>query len=247
MPRQFRKGFPKISLPDAIERVHKIFEQESRNPAPRKVVAEAMGYSGISGASSTTLAALIHYGLLEEVGDGDLRISEDALDILLGDPDREALMGLATRPPLFAELLSRFGTQVSDRNIEHFLIKNDYHKTTTRDIIRAYRETMDFVRAGDMAQSSISEPETSFQERASSSSEEEPVPRNTVDVNPDDESSLLFQISKISRARVIFSGRVTQGSIDKLIKFLELSKDAYPVDAEKDIPREEQQPLPAAE
>lgn len=148
MARPRSPRYPSVSLEEAIERVRKVFQKEQTNPAPREVIATALGYSGISGASATIIGALRQYGLLVGRGD-DLRVSEDALDIIHAPPGSgeylEALNRVAFAPPLFSEVREQFGELgPSDANLRYFLAKRGLSSRAIDVAVRAFRSTVEF-------------------------------------------------------------------------------------------------------
>jgi len=146
-------NYPSMSLEDAIAKTKAVYEQEHKNAAPREVVAAALGYNGLNGASLSRIAALASYGLLEKAGSGSLKVSPDAVSVLVldeGHPTREAaLQRLAFTPKLFAELRERFGDQLpSNINLKHFLIQEkDFLPKAADEVIRIYRENLELVTA----------------------------------------------------------------------------------------------------
>jgi hypothetical protein len=130
-----------------------VYEREHTHAADKKVVAEDLGYSSISGASATTIGALRQYGLLEAAGDG-LRISDDAVaffELPKGDVERvSAMRRLAFKPPLFEELRAQFGDQIpSEANLRHILIKRGFLPKKADEVISVYRENYKLVGASD--------------------------------------------------------------------------------------------------
>src|ERR1700691_3266947 len=111
MARARSPEYPAISLKEAIERIKLVYAKDYQNRLSKAVIAEHMGYKGLSGASLPVLSALAKYGLLEGRGD-ETRVSDLAVEIIahsLGSPERaEALKRAATSPELFAELDKRF-------------------------------------------------------------------------------------------------------------------------------------------
>ena len=99
--------YPMWSLPEAVQRVRKIFEVEPHNEMSAEAMVKHMGYQSLSGTAGKALSALKKYGLVEGRGDG-LRVSRDALTILTdenAEDQRErasALRRAATSDPLFA-------------------------------------------------------------------------------------------------------------------------------------------------
>lgn len=143
-------SYPSISLPDAIERLRTLFDIEGTNPADREVIAQALGYKSRNGASDAVIAAMGHYGLFDDAGNRQLRISSIGLDIILaGFGDREranAVQQAATLPELFTELSAQYGDgKVSNRNLESYLVKNGFNPQAAAKAAKAYRDTVDFV------------------------------------------------------------------------------------------------------
>lgn len=144
-------NYPSMTLEEAIAKTQAVYEQEHKNAAPREVVAAALGYNGLNGASLSRIATLASYGLLEKAGSGSLKVSADAVSVLVldeGHPTREAaLQRLAFTPKLFAELRQKFGAQLpSNINLKHFLIQEkDFLPKAADEVIRIYRENLELV------------------------------------------------------------------------------------------------------
>lgn len=142
--------YPNIALSDAISKVRMVYEKEHMSQASPAVVAEAMGYSGINGASLKMLSSLRKYGLLEGRGD-DLRVSKDGQTLIIdqpGSPDyREAIRRTALKPELFSDLKRQFPGQASDRNISIFLEKQGFKPDAAALAAKNFRETMALVDA----------------------------------------------------------------------------------------------------
>ncbi|MGC1511407.1 MAG: hypothetical protein WA797_00620 [Acidimicrobiales bacterium] len=142
-------NYPVISLPAAIEKARLVFNKEHTHKADQEVIAKAMGYSSLNGASMSVVSALRKYGLLEEA-DGGLRISKEAVVILVDPKDSKdratAIKRAAFSPALFEELQKEYGaTLPSDENISALLIKRGFSPTTVSAPIKAYRETITLV------------------------------------------------------------------------------------------------------
>jgi len=140
---------PTITLQEALDKGRKVYTEEHTHPADRKVIAEDLGYSGLSGASATLIGALRQYGVLEGRGEG-LRISDDAVtayEMPEGSPERtEAIRRLAFQPALFEELRSQYGDRLpGEANLRHLLIKKGFLPATADDVIRTYRENLELV------------------------------------------------------------------------------------------------------
>lgn len=149
MARVRSPNYPIISFPDAIDRVRKVYEREHLHKAAPEVVAKALGYSSLNGASLGVISALKKYGLLEEIG-ADLKVSAEALTILVDPPssiERAKLIRKAVQAPaLFQKLMSEYGERLpSDENLRSTLLKMGFAPTAVDTPIRSYRETINFV------------------------------------------------------------------------------------------------------
>lgn len=142
-------SYPSTPLPEAIDMIKKIHQQERTNAINREVAAKALGYSGISGRSATVLANLAQYGLLERVGKSEIRVSARAVEILYPDDEksrRTALWEAAQEPELFQKIFQRFTDGHPSRNsLEAFLIKEGFTDAAIPSAIRAFQETFSWV------------------------------------------------------------------------------------------------------
>jgi hypothetical protein len=149
MARVRSPNYPNISLPEAIDRVRKVYDKEHTHKAPPEVIAKALGYNGLNGASMSVISALKKYGLLEEVGK-EIKVSVDALTILVDPVDsrerQEAIVKAAFLPALFVDLREQYGSVVpSDENMRAFLLKKGFAQSAVDIPIRSYRETIAYV------------------------------------------------------------------------------------------------------
>lgn len=248
---------PAIDLKEAIKRIRQVYDKEQRHPADKAVIADDLGYGGINGASNRTIAALLHYGLLENIGER-LRVSDDAFNILIhehGEAERvRAVEEAAYKPSLFAKLRSEFGDALpSNSNLRAFLLKEGFNQNTVDNVIKLYRVTISFVREeqavtpdselGDEAEPKIApsrEVPMYTQVREATPRQTQPRPDSidplkTINLPAslaDDgwHDPLWFRISRDCEVRVAFKGRVTQKAMSKFIDFLRVSVDVYPDD-----------------
>jgi len=238
-------NYPAISLPEAITKIDGVFRKEHKHPTPREVLAQAIGYGSLNGASASMISALHKYGLLESVGNkGHYKVSEDAIDILLHRPGESeriaAILRTAFMPQLFSELHNHYGDSLpSEQNIRTYLLKRDFNPKTVGGVIRAYRDTIEFVNAE--TKGSYAESVDELQEMPMQTQMVKQVPSTTdrrgVITTPSPvekdlgETVVGFKLTEECGVLVEFKGQVTQEAIDKLIAYLNLSKDAYPMRA----------------
>lgn len=168
-------NYPAISLPKAIDLTAKLYNEAHTHKASSAVVASALGYNGLNGASMGVISALKKYGLIEGVGDNEFKVSKDGLTIVV-DPkssiDRAtAILRAAFRPTLFAELRAQYGDKPpkSDEFLRAFLLKKGFVQNVVDIPIRTYRETMELV---ELAQSVLGEASQAQSPRAGYEEEE---------------------------------------------------------------------------
>lgn len=185
MARTRSPNYPTISLPDAIDRVRKVYQKEHLHKADPEVVCKAMGYTGVNGASLGVLSALKKYLLLEEVGK-ELKVSALALSILVDPPNsterQGAIRSAAAAPALFATLFDEFGdSPPSDENLRAFLLKRNFAQTAVDTPIRTYRETLSFV---SQYAGVYNKPKPTEEEAEMQATEERPVDRSQTGSKP---------------------------------------------------------------
>jgi hypothetical protein len=247
-------NFPAISLAEAIPRITQIYEKEYNHPADSDTIAKALGYSGSNGASDGVISALKKYGLLENAGNREYKLSEGAIDIYLhpkGAPERvKAILEAAFTPPLFAELHDEYGSTVpSDNNLRVKLIKRGFTPKSVGDVIHSYRDTLELVTeeapAYNAAVAGKKDDATPNAKPAGETPMQQPPAGTTAQQQPPigqpnetrKQTELAFKLSRGSEARVTIYGDATQEAIAKLTALLELSQDTFPTQAELVQPR----------
>lgn len=150
MTRVRSPNYPGISLPDAIERVGKIFSEEQHMAAARDVFIKHMGYSSKSGPALKAISAVEKFGLIEPSGKDKYKVSYLARTILYGSEEEksEAIIKAAFKPDLFAAIYEEWkGGQPSDANLKSFLINKNFAIEALDKVIRCYKSTMELVNS----------------------------------------------------------------------------------------------------
>lgn len=175
-------NYPALSLKEAVDKIAMVYRAHQQHPAPREVIAKALGYTGLNGASATVISAINKYGLLDGRAE-DLRVSERAMSILHPHNKEErikALRDAAAEPKLFAELAERFpGGVQNDELLKNYLLRNGFAINAVTSAIQSYRETSDFVfqeAAGYDSASTLKKEEPAMQLAAASSQSSNPTP-----------------------------------------------------------------------
>lgn len=151
MSRVRSPNYPQISLAEAVRRIDQIRSKEGRNAASREVLAKLLGFSGLNGASMGVLSAISKYGLFEDAGSKELKVSDLADAILFPhDPSEKgsALVQAANKPALFAEINEKWPDHPpSDENLRSYLMRRGFSQGALDNAIACYRETMALVTA----------------------------------------------------------------------------------------------------
>ena len=150
---------PAISLQEAIRRADEFYSHEALNYAPVDVAKKHWGYGPLSSSGMRVLAALLHYGLLEEHGankDRRVRLSKLARAILLDRREDttekdEALRAAALRPAIYSVLWKQWGPHLpSDASMEFDLLnKHNFNPASVRSFIKDFKATIAFARLAE--------------------------------------------------------------------------------------------------
>jgi hypothetical protein len=140
-----------ISLPEAIEKVRSIYQQQGKAAFDDEVAVKLMGYKSLSGASRSVLGALRAYGLLKGKGDS-LTVSDEALTIIVDEnaddqsERAEALTAAIRHNKVFDELFSRFSDEGSVLSISSYLQKNyNFKPQVAQKVAQNYKDSVAIV------------------------------------------------------------------------------------------------------
>lgn len=246
MNQQRSPNYPNISLPEAIARARKAFDLDRQAPLDREVAAKHIGYSGRSGASDKVIGSIIQYGLFENAGKGEIRVSQRALDIfhpLNEQQKRDAIQKAAYAPSVFRILRDRFGAGVipSEDSATSYLIREKFLPNAIERVYSAYVATCQFLKQEGATDFAVppndDEEESSASESTAPRAEDpEPVaPSNPARSKPSSPyrnmeahgmQRMLTQgmLSKNSTFEIIVTGKIGPKEIETLIRKLEIDK-----------------------
>jgi hypothetical protein len=148
-------AYPAISLPNAIDLARKLWNAQRKHEAHIDSALKALGYNSRNGAALRAIAALNHYGLIEDSGGGDdrkIKLSECAQDILhLAENDdrrQKAIQASALAPSIYAALWERYGEHLPDDSaIKPFLVRDKgYNDSMVENLLADYRATLEFAK-----------------------------------------------------------------------------------------------------
>ena len=228
-------NYPAVGLGEAVNLAQAVWGREKRSYAAGSVVVQAWGYAGLSGNARTKLAALRKYGLLEENGGGDFRLSERALHILHQQPDSPerltALREAALSPDLFAELQMTYGQSSNEAIRSYLMTKKGFSDTGADACIEAFRDTQDIAKLNDMEMATVIPPPSAQGTLPPSiSSSARSVAPSTAPV--EDATTYRWPLSRGVVAEVRFIGPAKPIHLDLLKSYLDVAKGAMEADAE---------------
>lgn len=155
--RQRSPNYPTVGLPEAIERVRKLFEADGRAGVPTEVAAKHIGYATAHGQAYSVLSALKKFGLLDE-GKGRVSLSQRAIELLnlpATDPRRvQAVKDAALSPPIYRELVEQHAKTglPGDESLEAELVTyRNFNPKVVAGFVRDFRATLEFAGLSDFS------------------------------------------------------------------------------------------------
>ena len=143
-------SYPSISLKDAIERLVSLEDYFKRHPAPLSKVGLAWGMKASSSQSSSTIAALKSYGLVEYQGVGtDVKavVTEDARTYLRAQQEpikREILRRAALKPKAIEKYWSDWGLPrpIDAVCLDELALKGGFSQIGAENFLKVYDATI---------------------------------------------------------------------------------------------------------
>lgn len=141
--------YPADNLQSAIEALEKVKSGVGYSSASRDSIAEALGYKdAVGGAAGRRLGLLTHFGLLDRVGKGAMRISALGKSILMPTSEEErarAIAVAAKSPRLYSALIERHAGHGLPTLLANQLAREfGVHNSVAEAAARTFRESMEF-------------------------------------------------------------------------------------------------------
>ncbi len=231
-------SYPQYGLGRAIELVRLVYEGAHRAEIGNEAVASLMGYKSLSGPATAAIGALKQFGLLEG-RDPKIHITPLALSILepLDEGERRrSLLAAARTPSVFNDLIAEFGAKRPAENVLRSIAIRRYQFSGSGGdrFVSTYLETIGLLE-NERAFDSVSK-EVAVREETGISPTGPSGPGSIEKTVATAESEVMegerleFRLSPESRAVIVFSGQITQQSIEKLAAILQVVKDTYPTE-----------------
>jgi hypothetical protein len=152
MSSQRSPRYPAISLAEAITAARALWSKEKRTPVGDEVLAKAVGYKSLSGASRTMIAALRQYGLINKQL-GGWSLSDSAMEIIHNTDGSaaqlKAVQGAALEPILFHDLFATHPHGSEDAIKSYLILKKGFLDAGAKQAAAAYRDTIAFAKLNE--------------------------------------------------------------------------------------------------
>jgi hypothetical protein len=240
-------NYPAIGLDQAVNLARTVYERERRGVIPTDVLANALGYTtktgNLSGNALSRIAALRQYGLVDKAAQGKLKISERAINLVLGQPDSAAFLTAAKEaalsPPLFRDLFHGHG-EVSDDALRVYLIRDRGFSSpdAANRVIKAFRDTVNFANLNATGYTDETKAEDSDDEYDGVGAEIAPKPpRGQAEKHRQTEVgsvSYSWPLGNGTSVELVFSSEPTRPNIDILLAHLQIVRSIAPEDSPKE-------------
>jgi len=155
--RQRSPAYPTVSLPEALERVGKLFKEDGRAGATPAIAAKHIGYATAHGLAYSVLSALKKFGLLDE-GNGRVFPSQRAIELLnlpTNDPRRiQGLKDAALSPQIYRELVEQHiqtGLPGDEALQAELVTYKNFNPKAVEGFVKDFRATLEFAGLSDFA------------------------------------------------------------------------------------------------
>lgn len=140
-------GYPAFSLEDCVDAVKKVKEELGGGFSSRDLIAKAMGYSGVTGASGTKISACVHFGLLSRSGNtyalSDL--SNRLLTPISDGEKAEALVEAVNSPNLYNKLIEEYGGKALPNMLENILSRQyDIINNSAQKAAEVFKKSLEY-------------------------------------------------------------------------------------------------------
>lgn len=144
--RERSVAYPALSLDRAIESSSELRTKLGKGPYGREDAAVALGHKGVSGASATKIASLVHFGLLTRNGNtySQSELGE-RINHPLSDYDRtEAILEVMKTPKLYKDLFDQFTGQAIPTQLANILVRKGVSSKVAQTVADDFKSSAEF-------------------------------------------------------------------------------------------------------
>src|SRR5437879_1101818 len=150
-PRHRSPNYPSIGLRAAVGKIDTLYKNGGLAPLMKVTALKQMGFENPAGDAARVLSAVRSFGLIEDIGEDRLKLSQRGIDIVARQSDAPqrlaALRAAASSPPIYKEILTEFeGSGIPpDGTLRSELIAaKKFNPNAVDSFIRDFRDTLDF-------------------------------------------------------------------------------------------------------
>ena|SRR5271157_789253 len=151
-------NYPSIGLRVAMGKIQSLFKAGGTAPLMKITALKGLGFDKDDANAARGLAALKSFGLIEEVGNDRLKLSQRGLDIVArqeGEPQRAAALRAAILgPQIYRELLTEYaasGIPPDAALTSELIAAKKFNPNVVDDFIKDFRDTLDFAGLSDIS------------------------------------------------------------------------------------------------
>lgn len=146
--KRFRSiAYPSIGIEAAIQDAEKLRTSLGDGPYSRLVAVQALGYYSISGASAPRIAALVHFGLLERIGN-TYKQSQLAARILLPQSEEDkkiAILEATKTPKIYRRLINDYNGKSIPALLSNVLFHNySVNERVVKELAKNFTHSLEF-------------------------------------------------------------------------------------------------------
>lgn len=237
-------NYPSIDLDRSITIAQSLFEKYKKTSVAFEVAMKALNISPKSSGGLRITAALASYGLIEVEGVGNakqIKISDLAYQIIADkraiSSERDiAIRESALSPVMFKKIWEEYPENLPPKDVLEYdlTFKYRFNPSSTSDFINVFTKTMEYAKVYEY--DIIGGENSITQEQDMTNITDKTIEKPSVKAPPmfsGNEKEIANYPIKGGTVRLLASAPITQKSIEKLIKQLELSKDDFPLEEEQ--------------
>jgi hypothetical protein len=149
-------SYPALTIEEALRKADQFWNAEKRSTAPMAAAAGHWGYSSTSSSGKVAVAALLHFGLMVDIGASAARtvkLTPRALDIILDMPNSpkrlEALRDAVRTPKLYADIMAKWPASElpSDQTLRYYLVREkNFNEASVEGFLKDFRASLAYAR-----------------------------------------------------------------------------------------------------
>jgi len=234
-------NYPSLPLQKSLELVEALLKEHNRYFVVLEVAGKCWDISAKSSYIAQHIAALTAYGLIDsegEKGSKKIKVSDLAFKILMDKrPDSEEREVLtkeaALKPNMFKKIYENYPTIFPAGATLDYELKTKYgfNPASVTDFIDIFKQTFDFAKVYKSA--IMGEEKIPIKEAEMLLTTDKTPAKDSFQIKTlgNEMEIANYRVGSDVNIRITMSGQgvITQGSIDKLIKHLELDKESFPL------------------